>query len=123
MPGFVRALADRVSGVAGHAITNCLANLYENGDAQMGFHSDSAAGIVAGTSTSIVSVGGERELTFRSKDSSRRLHVVRLQPGSLLIMPASVQELWKHAVLPTREAAARISLTFRHIAARGEVGG
>lgn len=117
MPEFLREIADRISVIVAHPITNCLANLYDTGDARMGFHSDSAQGIALDSSTSIVSLGCTRALTFRSKDASRHTLAVRLEAGSLLIMRASVQQLWKHALLPDPAlgAAERISLTFRHI--------
>lgn len=116
MPEFLRAVADAISATVAHPITNCLANLYDGDESQMGFHSDSADGIVPQTSTSILSLGGERKLTFRSKDTERRRVTVPLEHGSLLVMRASVQELWKHALLPEPGVAPRISLTFRHIA-------
>jgi alkylated DNA repair dioxygenase AlkB len=116
MPDFLRELADAISVTVAHPITNCLANLYEGEESRMGFHSDSAAGIVPRTSTSIISLGGERNLTFRSKDPQRRTINVRLEHGSLLVMRASVQELWTHALLPEPGAAPRISLTFRFVA-------
>ncbi len=118
MPAFVRALADRISRLVEHPITNCLGNLYETGDSRMGFHSDSSEGIVLGTTTSILSLGFDRELTFRSKDAERRTTAFPLEAGSLLVMAASVQDLWMHAVLPVAASGSRISLTFRHIAER-----
>jgi hypothetical protein len=97
-------------------ITDCIANVYEDEESRIGSHSDSADGIVPQTSTSLIFLGGERNLTFRSKHPQRRKINVRLQHGSLLVMRAPVQELWTHALLPKRGAAPRISLTFRFVA-------
>lgn len=115
MPAFVRDIADRIVAIVAHPITNCLGNLYVDGDARMGFHSDSAEGIAPESTTSILSLGATRTLTFRSKDAARQTESFSLAPGSLLVMAASVQDGWKHALLPAPGAAARISLTFRHI--------
>lgn len=117
MPGFLRELADRIGAIVAHPITNCLANLYDSGASRMGFHSDSGQGIAPGSSTSIVSLGCTRRLTFRSREASRHTLAVRLEAGSLLVMRASVQQFWMHALLPEPSLGAteRISLTFRHI--------
>ncbi|WP_437997635.1 alpha-ketoglutarate-dependent dioxygenase AlkB [Sorangium sp. So ce185] len=115
MPPFVQELAARIAGVAGHGINNCLANFYADGAAKMGFHSDSSAGVAAGTTTSIVSLGAPRVLTFRRRSRRGERHDMALAPGSLLIMRASVQEGWQHAVLAVEAAGPRISLTFRSL--------
>lgn len=115
MPDFLSEVAERIAGVVHHPITNCLANLYETGESRMGFHSDSASGVAPGTSTSIVSLGSSRPLTFRLKASPDQTQVLQLEPGSLLVMATSVQESWMHALLPVAESSPRISLTFRHI--------
>jgi alkylated DNA repair dioxygenase AlkB len=115
MPGFLRVLADQIAELVAHPITNCLANLYVDGAARMGFHSDSAKGIAPGTTTSILSLGATRSLTFRSTDPARHTETFSLEPGSLFVMAASVQDAWKHGLLPVPGAATRISLTFRHI--------
>jgi hypothetical protein len=85
MPPFVQELAARVAGVVGHRINNCLANLYVDGTAKMGFHSDASAGVVAGTTTSILSLGAPRVLTFRRRARRGERHDMALSPGSLLI--------------------------------------
>lgn len=115
MPSFVQDLAARLAGVVGHPINNCLANFYADGTAKMGFHSDSSAGVVAGTTTSILSLGAPRVLTFRRNLRRDERHDMALAPGSLLIMRASVQEGWQHAVLAVEAAGPRISLTFRSL--------
>ncbi|WP_437956594.1 alpha-ketoglutarate-dependent dioxygenase AlkB [Sorangium sp. So ce119] len=115
MPPFVQELADRLAGVVGHRINNCLANLYADGTAKMGFHADSSAGVVDGSTTSILSLGAPRVLTFRRRLHRNDRHDIALAPGSLLIMGAGVQEGWQHAVLAIEAAGPRISLTFRFL--------
>jgi len=115
MGEFLLDMVERISRFVGHPITNCLANLYETSDSRMGFHSDSAAGIAPGSSTAIVSLGGTRDLVFRPKSMPEPKRAVTLHPGSLLVMGASVQDHWLHAVPPAAGGLPRISLTFRHI--------
>ena len=115
MPDFIELWALRVSEIVGHPINNCLANYYPDGESRMGFHSDSSDGIVAETSTSIISLGDVRTLTFRPKrDRSRHVHRP-LAAGSLLVMAPSVQIEWQHGLLPANEAGPRLSLTFRQL--------
>ncbi|WP_437792261.1 alpha-ketoglutarate-dependent dioxygenase AlkB [Sorangium sp. So ce693] len=111
----MQELAARLAGVVGHRINNCLANFYADGTAKKGFHSDSSAGLVAATTTSILSLGAPRVLTFRRNLRRDERHDMALAPGSLLIMRASVQEGWQHAVLAVEAAGPRISLTFRSL--------
>lgn len=118
MPGFIAEIAARIAGLVGHPINNCLANLYQSGASTMGFHSDSSEGVVPGTTTSIVSLGSERVLTFRLMRDRSQTHELRLGSGSLLIMASRVQDEWEHALLRAGEAGVRISLTFRHLMPR-----
>ena len=116
MPDWARTLCDQVQAVVGHPITNILVNYYQDGDSTMGWHSDSAEGIAAGTTTSILSLGVERKLCFKRKDDETIRTEYVLRSGSLLVMDAQVQDDWKHAVPRSSTAAARMSLAFRHIA-------
>src|SRR5690349_7388590 len=84
MPEFLSELVARIASVVRHPITNCLANLYDTGESRMGFHSDSASGVAPGTSTSILSLGSARPLTFRLKASPAHTRVFQLESGSLL---------------------------------------
>ena len=95
---------------------NFLLNFYESGEATMGFHSDSTAGLVSGTGVAIISLGAERSITFQSKQDKKVERSYRLKSGSLLYMGAEVQDDWKHAILKQSGAGGRISLTFRQIA-------
>lgn len=115
MPRIIADLAKRLVTVVAHPITNCLANHYETGASTMGFHSDSSEGVVPGSTTAIVSLGATRVLTFRRKARRCDTRAVRLEPGSLLVMAASVQDDWQHALLATDEPGPRASLTFRHV--------
>ncbi len=94
---------------------NCLLNYYPDGSSRMGFHSDSAEGIVHGAGVAIVSLGAQRSLRFRRTAAlDERLDYV-LAPGSLLFMAPEVQQEWQHSLPRTSRPAPRISLTFRAV--------
>lgn len=94
---------------------NCLVNFYPDGDATMGFHFDSLEPLEPGTGVAIVSLGEERILTFSRRDD-KTVRVEQPMPsGSLLLMPAQVQDEWLHAVLKQPGSGARMSLTFRRL--------
>lgn len=115
MPPELEALARAVEGRVGHRLTNCLINFYPDGESTMGFHSDSYEQMLAGTTVSIVSLGGPRTLRFRGKAQKTLMSDLVLTSGSLLVMQQRVQDEWLHALPPAPGAAPRMSLTFRHI--------
>jgi alkylated DNA repair dioxygenase AlkB len=106
-------VVDRLERKLGFRPSNCLVNYYSDGEATMGFHSDSEEEIVPGTGVAIVSLGAERSITYRSKEDRQVEHSYPLPAGSLLYMPPEVQREWKHGVLKQDGVGGRISLTFR----------
>ncbi|WP_161501056.1 alpha-ketoglutarate-dependent dioxygenase AlkB [Embleya scabrispora] len=113
MPAPIAAIAARAGTFAGHLFDNCLANLYETGDNTMGFHRDSYDGLAPGSAIAIVSLGATRRLLFRSLDRNHH-HELALTHGSLLLMTATTQRGWTHAIPSEPSAGRRVSLTFRH---------
>ena len=105
-----RLLVDRL----GVPFNNCLMNLYETGRNTMGFHADDTGNLVSGSGVAIISLGGERTITFRSMDESVSV-AYALKPGSLLYMGTDVQDGWKHSIRKQENAEPRISLTWRAI--------
>lgn len=108
-------LCSAIERQLGFRPTNCLLNHYETGRSSMGFHSDATHNLAHGTGVAIVSLGAERNLTFRSKADPDKLVHFPLPHGSLFYMTQLTQEYWTHAVKKTETDDARISLTFRHI--------
>lgn len=105
----------QIQEALGFQPTNCLLNYYENGRSSMGFHSDATYNLAEGTGVAILSIGAERNLTFRSKaDPSVQVNYP-LPHGSLFYMSQATQDHWTHAVKKTETDDQRISLTFRHI--------
>lgn len=118
LPEILLPLVAQLTETLGFPPNNCLMNYYPDGRATMGFHRDDTTGLVPGTGVAIVSVGAERTLVFRRPKTPERRVDFSLTHGSLLYMPPEVQESWHHGVPGQSEVLrARISLTFRQIAA------
>lgn len=114
-------LCDAIERQLGFRPTNCLLNYYDTGRSSMGFHSDATYNLAERTGVAIVSLGAERNLTFRSKADQSLLMDFPLPHGSLFYMTQLTQDFWTHAVRKTETDDARISLTFRHIMSPGEL--
>ena len=108
-------LCDDIERQVGFRPTNCLLNYYTSGRSTMGFHSDATYNLADGTGIAIVSLGAQRNLTFRSKVDQSLLVHLPLPHRSLVYMTQITQDYWTHAVKKTNTDDARISLTFRHI--------
>ncbi|RYD48313.1 MAG: alpha-ketoglutarate-dependent dioxygenase AlkB, partial [Verrucomicrobiaceae bacterium] len=72
--------------------TNCLLNYYETGRSTMGFHSDATHNLADGSGVAIISIGAERNLTFRSKTDLSLLLDFPLPHGSLFYMSQLTQD-------------------------------
>ncbi|BCU79625.1 alpha-ketoglutarate-dependent dioxygenase AlkB [Luteolibacter sp. LG18] len=123
MPPRLEALCADIERELGFLPTNCLINYYETGGSSMGFHSDATYNLAAGTGVAIVSLGAERELTFRNIAEPTRFVAYPMPHGSLFHMTQLTQAHWMHAVKKDPAAGARISLTFRRILSPEELEG
>lgn len=109
------ALCDALESELGFPANNALLNYYPDGEASMGFHSDSAEELAAGTGVAIISLGAPRLMVFRLKADRSVETAVALPSGSLLFMPAAMQADWLHAIPKAPGAGPRISVTFRQV--------
>jgi alkylated DNA repair dioxygenase AlkB len=94
----------------GMRFQSALCNLYPDGGAYIGWHRD------AGQPEMIVSLslGAVRELRFASAGSTRTTFSMELGQGSLLLIPGSVNDHFKHMVPKNRSITQlRINVTFR----------
>ncbi len=96
-----------------------LANLYIDGDAALGWHSDDERDLERDAPIASISLGETRDFALRLRDPSARARpaiTTALEHGSLLVMAGATQRLYQHRVPPRKRAAgARVSLTFRRI--------
>ncbi|MCK4840563.1 MAG: alpha-ketoglutarate-dependent dioxygenase AlkB [Methylococcales bacterium] len=92
-----------------------MANLYRNGADSMGCHADDEKELGHNPVIASLSLGEERLLKFRHKQSKEVLDVI-LSQGDLLIMAGDIQHHWRHELPKTKkQKTERINLTFRKI--------
>jgi len=101
------------------SFNNCLLNYYETGENRMGFHSDDTSDLVEGSGVAIISLGTQRDITYRKKDNKEIQVSFALKPGSLLYMDSILQTEWTHAIKKDKCAGTRISLTWRAFSSDG----
>lgn len=114
-PPELLVLRETISAISGSRFNTCLLNRYANGAQGMGWHSDDEPELGPEPVIASISLGAERPMRFRHKQSGHTEEVL-LEHGSLLLMRGATQKCWKHA-LPVRKRVPglRINLTFRHI--------
>ncbi|MCE9662456.1 alpha-ketoglutarate-dependent dioxygenase AlkB [Halomonas sp. M5N1S17] len=105
------------AGVAA-TFNSVLLNRYANGEERMGWHSDDEPELGPEPLIAAVSLGAERPLRMRWRQGSGAAFNVWLPHDSLLLMGPGVQQQLQHALLPRKIPGLRVSLTFRHVAAR-----
>ncbi len=92
-----------------------MANLYRNGKDSMGCHADDEKELGINPVIASLSLGEQRFLRFRHKQSKEKLDV-QLKHGELLIMAGEIQHHWRHEVPKTKKTKTeRINLTFRRV--------
>lgn len=108
-------LKKMVEDKSGETFNSCLLNLYHNGEEGMSWHSDGEKDLKKNGAIASVSLGAERNFSFKHKTTSQTVSVL-LEKGSLLIMKGTTQSNWLHRLPPTKKVkSARINLTFRTI--------
>ena len=106
-------LCNSIERELGFLPNNCLLNFYPDGEASMGFHSDTSEDLVPETGVAIISLGGERPIVYRLKADKTVEAQFILESGSLLFMSDKMQEEWLHAIPRAPGSRPRISATFR----------
>jgi alkylated DNA repair dioxygenase AlkB len=113
-PALLR-LKNRVEAITGSSYNACLLNLYHNGEEGMGWHCDDEKEIVPNSSIASLSLGAERNFSFKHKTTKETISLV-LENGSILDMKGEIQKYWLHALPKTKKVIApRINLTFRQM--------
>lgn len=111
-------LKQHIEQVVGHPFNSCLANLYENGQQAVGWHSDDEPALVSreGYETVIASLsfGATRKMSFKHKRLALKADLM-LQSGQLVVMRGQTQKYWKHCISKSAKILEpRINLTFRY---------
>ena len=109
----VKDLMKKINEEFDTEFNSCLLNKYEDGNQYISAHSDDEKGL-SRHMVIAVSIGSERVMKFRNKETFEIVKVV-LTPGSLLMMKGkNFQKNWTHEI--TKQPSikgCRISLTFR----------
>ncbi len=111
----LRDIKKIVEACTGLSYNACLMNLYHDGSEGMGWHADNEKEIKVDSSIASVSIGANRNFSFKHRLSGEK-HSLLLENGSLLEMRGPIQRHWLHS-LPksTLVKTARINLTFRQM--------
>ena len=115
IPDKLLSVCSDIKDEIGFEPNNCLLNFYPDGNSKMGYHSDSSEELLPKTGVVIISLGSERNISFRLISDKEIKVRYRLKSGSLLYMTDELQQEWQHAIPALKESGERISLTFRHI--------
>ena len=90
-------------------------NLFHDGNEGMGWHSDDEKSIEDNSPIASVSFGAERKFSFKHKQS-KKIILVLLEHGSLLLMKDATQKNWLHSLPKSKKITQpRINLTFRRM--------
>lgn len=93
----------------------CFLNRYLDQKDQLGWHADDSPEMDDARPIAVVSLGVEREIWFRPKDSKgEATDKLKLGNGSVCLMAAGMQDAWMHRIPKASFLCGeRISLTFR----------
>ena len=92
----------------------CFVNVYLSEDSSIGWHYDNSPSIDASRPVSILSLGAEREVSFRKANTPETAEHIIPEAGSVLSMLVGTNAEYEHAVLPVIEhVGLRMSLVFR----------
>ncbi|RZJ69775.1 alpha-ketoglutarate-dependent dioxygenase AlkB [Flavobacterium sp.] len=108
-------IKDLVEELSGETYNSCLLNLYHDGSESMGWHSDDETEIERFSAIASISLGAERNFSFKHK-IDKTTESIALENGSLLVMKGEIQQKWLHAIPKSAKVkTARINLTFRKL--------
>lgn len=112
-PGIL-SIKSAVQAALGTHFEVAFLNGYENSRDYLGAHADDSPEMDDARPIAIVTLGAEREIWFMPNEDLKSVHKVKLENGSLCVMPAGMQDTHKHRIPKASfECGPRISLTFR----------
>lgn len=102
-------------------LEGCFLNMYLDGTDALGWHADDDEKIDHTKPIAVVTLGEGRALRYKSVIKGSHPTEVFLEPGSLLLMHAGMQQTHKHMIprVDDRVIGPRISLTYRGLRADG----
>ena len=110
-------LKQRAESSAQVGFNSVLLNLYPDGDAAMGWHSDDEPVLGSAPVIASLSFGEQRRFCFRNRlPQTTAKYDIILEHGSLLVMRGATQKNWQHALPKTKKICGpRLNLTFRSV--------
>nr|WP_067298615.1 alpha-ketoglutarate-dependent dioxygenase AlkB [Marinobacterium profundum] len=113
----IEQLRRRISALEPADFNCVLLNLYRDGNDSMGWHSDDEPELGPNPVIASLSLGQPRRFLLRHRQHPQQPKIeLMLDNGSLLLMRASTQHHWQHALPRTRRTCEpRLNLTFRCI--------
>ena len=119
-PPLVRAVKEQLEASQQSTFNFVLCNLYPDGEAGLGWHSDDEKDLIQNADSASISLGATRDFYVRQRETHEVVVKVNLSHGSLLMMKGQTQRFYQHQV-PKRARcdAPRINLTFRRMKAPG----
>lgn len=111
----LRAIKQKVEDRCGEQFNSVLVTLYRDGKDYVGWHADDEKELGEQPVIASLSLGACREFHYRRKQTGQG-HVIKLNDGELLVMPAGFQQDWEHCV-PQQSGISmpRLNLTFRRV--------
>lgn len=114
VPEPIVMMRPEVERFCGVAFTSAGLNFYRDGNDSVAPHGDHVERGPKGAPVALVSLGGVRRMTIRSREKPKRILDRDLEPGSLLVMDYASHLYWDHGIPKTRELVGqRISVAFR----------
>jgi alkylated DNA repair dioxygenase AlkB len=80
-----------VEEISETSYNSCLLNLYHSGEEGMAWHSDGEKSLKDNGTIASLTLGAERKLSFKHKETKQRVDIV-LENGSLLLMKGTTQK-------------------------------
>jgi alkylated DNA repair dioxygenase AlkB len=114
----LRALKEQLEASQRATFNFVLCNLYPDGQAGLGWHSDDEKDLFPNADIASISLGAGRDFYVRRRDTHEVVVKVELAHGSLLMMKGQTQKFYQHQI-PKRARCntPRINLTFRRMRA------
>ena len=112
-PDVLQRMKAAVEAACGTRFSTAGLNFYRDGNDSVAPHNDNEVDPRAST-VALVSLGATRRMQLRTKAVPRQTLGIDLEPGSLLVMSGTTQELWEHGIPKSPVPVdPRISVAFR----------
>ncbi len=110
---FINDCRHKINDEFGFKLNCCFVNGYNDHKDSLGWHADDSPEMSMEQPVAVISLGAERNIMLRNNET-KAIETVRLDSGSLLIMPAGFQLTHQHKIPKgDRPMGPRVSLTYR----------